>query len=537
MRPPDGPVTTTRQDAGRAAGSSGHAESPVRAGTRLRCVTATLRTTNSAARDISADAIVVAVSQGPDGPLLAAGAGDVDAALGGTLIETLTVLGATGKAEEVTRTVSGGKLAAPVIAAVGIGRAADSDPGSADAELLRRSAGAAVRSLAAPRVRRIALALPAGDPASAEAAALGALLGSYYFGRYRSNGLPPTELTLVASGDHVGSAVGRAQVLGAAVSLVRDMVNTSPSHLYPEIFAAEAAKIAAETGLGLEILDESGLRAGGYGGISGVGQGSVHPPRLVRLSYQHPDASRTVVFAGKGITFDSGGLSLKPPKAMETMKSDMGGAAAVLAALQAIAALRPAVNVVGYLPLAENMPGSGAQRPSDVITIYGGTTVEVLNTDAEGRLVLADALARSAADAPDLLVDIATLTGAQVIALGTRVAGVMANDDAVRDGVADAATRAGEAMWPMPLPEELRKGLDSKVADLANVAAERDGGMLTAGLFLREFVPDGVRWAHLDIAGPSFHEGEPYGYTPRGGTGAGVRTLVQIALDAADRRL
>ena len=194
------------------------------------------------------------------------------------------------------------------------------------------------------------------------------------------------------------------------------------------------------------------------------------------------------MFAGKGITFDSGGLSLKPPKAMETMKSDMGGAAAVLAALQAIAALRPAVNVVGYLPLAENMPGSGAQRPSDVITIYGGTTVEVLNTDAEGRLVLADALARSAADSPDLLVDIATLTGAQVVALGTRVSGVMANDDAVRDGVVDAASRAGEAMWPMPLPEELRKGLDSKVADLANVAAERDGGMLTAGL-----VPAGIR--------------------------------------------
>jgi leucyl aminopeptidase len=512
-----------------------HAEFAACAGTRLRCVTATLRTTNSAARDVSADAIVVAVSQGPDGPVLAAGAGDVDAALGGTLIETLTALGATGKAEEVTRTVSGGKLAAPVIAAVGIGRAADSTPDSADAEILRRSAGAAVRSLSSPKIRRIALALPAADTTTAGAAALGPLLGSYYFGRYRSNGYPAAELTLVTSGD--GGAVARAEVLAAAVTLVRDLVNTSPSHLYPEIFAAEAGKIAAASGLGLEILDETALSEGGYGGILGVGQGSVHPPRLVRLSYQHPEASRTVVFAGKGITFDSGGLSLKPPKAMETMKSDMGGAAAVLAALQAIAALRPSVNVIGYLPLAENMPGSGAQRPSDVITIYGGTTVEVLNTDAEGRLVLADALARSAADSPDLLVDIATLTGAQVVALGNRVSGVMANDDAVRDGVVDAAGRAGEAMWPMPLPEELRKGLESKVADLANVAAERDGGMLTAGLFLREFVPDGVRWAHLDIAGPSFHEGEPYGYTHRGGTGVAVRTLVQIAQDVADGRL
>jgi leucyl aminopeptidase len=505
-------------------------------------VTATLRTTNTPAREVNADAIVIAVGQdardpGAGGLVLAPGAQDIDAALGGSLAETLGALGATGKPEEVTRMVSAGKLAAPVIAAVGIGTATAAQPGSADAEILRRSAGAAVRSLSSPKIRSIALALPADDAASAEATALGALLGAYYFGRYRSNGHPAAELTLLASADHVGPAVAKAQVLAAAVTLVRDLVNTSPSHLYPETFAAEARQIAASSGIGIEVLDETALAAGGYGGIRGVGQGSAHPPRLVRLSYQHPEASRTVAFVGKGITFDSGGLSLKPPKAMETMKSDMSGAAAVLATLQAVAELKPAVNVIGYLPLAENMPGGGAQRPSDVITMYGGTTVEVLNTDAEGRLVLADALARSGEDAPDLLVDIATLTGAQVIALGNRVSGVMANDDAARDAVVDAATRAGEAMWPMPLPEELRKGLDSKVADLANVAAERDGGMLVAALFLREFVPDGVRWAHLDIAGPAFHEGEPYGYTPKGGTGAAVRTLVQIAQDAADGRL
>jgi leucyl aminopeptidase len=257
----------------------------------------------------------------------------------------------------------------------------------------------------------------------------------------------------------------------------------------------------------------------------------------VRLGYTHPDATRTVVFAGKGITFDSGGLSLKPPAAMEAMKSDMSGAAAVLAAVRAIATLRPAVNVVGYLPLAENMPGGNAQRPSDVITIFGGKTVEVLNTDAEGRLVLADALARSGQDEPDLLVDVATLTGAQVVALGTRISGVMANDDQVRDGIVDAARRSGEQAWPMPLPEELRKGLDSAVADIANVTGDRSGGMLVGGLFLKEFVPDGVRWAHVDIAGPAFHEGEPYGYTPKGGTGAALRMLVQIAQDVADGRL
>jgi leucyl aminopeptidase len=265
--------------------------------------------------------------------------------------------------------------------------------------------------------------------------------------------------------------------------------------------------------------------------------GSAHPPRLVRLEYTHPDASTTVVFAGKGITFDSGGLSLKPSKAMETMKADMSGAAAVLGALKAIAALGPAVNVVGYMPLAENMPGGGAQRPSDVITIYGGKTVEVLNTDAEGRLVLADALARSGADAPSLLVDVATLTGAQTVALGNRTAGVMASDDSLAAQIADSARRAGEAMWPMPLPEDLRKGLDSSVADIANVSSDRTGGMLVAGLFLREFVPAGVRWAHLDIAGPAFNDGGAYGYISKGGTGASVRTLVQIAQDTAEGRL
>ena len=492
---------------------------------------------NSPAREVSADVIVIAVGHGPGGLVLAGGSEDVDAALGGTLAQTLTALGATGQAEEVTRLLSGGKLAAPLVAAVGVGQQENSANGATAeqyAEVLRRAAGTAVRAVASAKVSRIALALPAADGPQAEAVALGALLGAYYFGRYRSNGRPAPRLTLVAAGDHVAGAVDRAQVVGEAVTLVRDLVNTSPAHMYPEMLAAEADKIAGKSGLEIEILDESALQAGGYGGIYGVGQGSVHPPRLVRIGYTHPDATKTVVFAGKGVTFDSGGLSLKPPRAMEHMKTDMSGAAVVLGVLQAIAALRPAVNAVGYMPLAENMPGGRAQRPSDVITMYGGTTVEVLNTDAEGRLILADALARSAQDSPHLLIDVATLTGAQVVALGKRVAAVMANDDDVRDAVVRAAGKAGEAMWPMPLPDELRRGLDSKVADLANVPPDRDGGMLVAGLFLREFVPDGVRWAHLDIAGPSFNAGEAYGYTPKGGTGVAVRTLVQVAEDVAD---
>ena len=521
---------------------------PGRSGTSIGRVTTTLLTSQASPRDAQADAIILGVIQGLDGPMPAPGAEDVDAALDGTLAATLAVLGATGKAEEVTKIATAARLAAPLIVAVGIGtdgaspafeqEALEFEPETLEfePEALRRAAGAGVRALGQGKSRRIALALPARDDAEAEAVALGALLGSYAFSRYRGNGGQAAAQITLLGGDWP-AAMNRSRILADAVTLVRDLVNTGPSHLVPAIFAAEAERVAGASGLEVAVLDEKALAEGGYGGILGVGQGSVHPPRLVRLAYSHPDAARTVVLAGKGITFDSGGLSLKPAKGMEAMKSDMGGAAAVLAAMQAIAALGPAVNVVGYMPLAENMPSGTAQRPSDVITIFGGTTVEVLNTDAEGRLVLADALARSAADSPDLLIDVATLTGAQLVALGPRISGVMANDDAVRDGVVDASRRAGEAAWPMPLPEELRKGLDSSVADLANVAAERHGGMLVAGLFLREFVPPGVRWAHLDIAGPSFHEGEPYGYTPKGGTGAAARALVQIALDVADGRL
>jgi len=489
------------------------------------------------ARSTAADALIIGVTEDTAGPVPAHGSEDVNAALDGTLAATLTALGATGKQDELTKIASAGALAAPLIVAVGLGPG-DQDGERARLESLRRAAGAAVRALNGT-ARSIALSLPARDEAETEAVALGALLGRYSFTRYRSspNGSAAAghpDLTVLSS---VGAAAGRARELADAMTLVRDLVNTSPADLYPETFAAEAKRVAVAAGLEIEVLDHVALAGGGYGGITAVGQGSVHPPRLVRLSYRHPEASKTIVYVGKGITFDSGGLSLKPPKSMETMKSDMAGAGAVLGALQAIAALRPAVNVVGYLAMAENMPSSTAQRPSDVITIFGGKSVEVLNTDAEGRLVLADALARSAQDAPDLVIDVATLTGAQLIALGPRISGVMGSDEDVAAAIAATARDAGEQAWPMPLPPELRKGLDSPVADLANVTGERHGGMLVGGLFLKEFVPDGVRWAHVDIAGPAFNEGEPYGYTPKGGTGAAVRMLVQVATDVADGQL
>jgi leucyl aminopeptidase len=502
-------------------------------------MTVTLLTSQSAPTATDADALVTGVFQGPDGPVLTLSTDETD------LMAALTALGATGKAEEITKIPTTGRLATPVVVAVGLGPEPDtgSETGPAERqaylERLRRAAGTATRDLAsgtAGRTKRIAIALPAGEPDEAEAVTLGALLGGYAFKKYRSTASAPGDVEQIVYTAHEDAA-RRARILADAMALVRDLVNTAPADMVPADLAAVAEQTAAAHGLGVQVLDENELAKEGFGGILAVGMGSTHPPRLVRLEYSHPDAVRTVVFAGKGITFDSGGLSLKPPKAMETMKADMSGAAAVLAALQAVAELGPAVNVVGYLPLAENMPGGGAQRPSDVITIHGGKTVEVLNTDAEGRLVLADALARAEADGPSLLIDVATLTGAQTVALGNRMAGVMASDDSLAAEIADAAKRAGEAMWPMPLPEDLRKGLDSNVADIANVSADRSGGMLVAGLFLREFVPDGIHWAHLDIAGPAYNDGGPYGYVAKGGTGAAVRTLVQIVADVAEGKL
>jgi leucyl aminopeptidase len=508
-------------------------------------MTVTLLTSASPAAEADADALVIGVIQTPDGPRVAPGAEQIADTLGLTAI--LTALGITGKPEEIGKvatvaiSAAAGKLRAPLIVAVGLG-SDDADP-----ERLRRAAGAAIRELVsshspfvpgdgedATGQGRISLALPAAEPEQAEAVALGAVLGGYQFRRYRAKPAADVTVTLHTAQD---AAAERGRVLATAITLVRDLVNTAPVDLVPADLADAAIRVAADSGLGIQVLDENELAKDGYGGILGVGMGSAHPPRLVRLEYTHPEATKTVVFAGKGITFDSGGLSLKPSKSMETMKSDMGGAAAVLGALQAIAAFAPAVNVVGYLAIAENMPGGGAQRPSDVITIYGGKTVEVLNTDAEGRLVLADALARSGADAPDLLVDIATLTGAQGVALGHRTAGVMASSPTLAQGIADAAGTAGEAFWPMPLPEELRKGLDSTVADIANIAAAGGGGMLVGAIFLREFVPAGTRWAHLDIASPSYNDSGAYGYISKGGTGAGVRTLVQLATEVAEGRL
>jgi leucyl aminopeptidase len=386
----------------------------------------------------------------------------------------------------------------------------------------------------------VATALADGDEDDAagrlRAVAEGALLGAYAFRRYRSEASLEEDkpavstVTLVVDNPRdkaAKAAVTRAAVIRDAVAWCRDLVNTPPADLHPADRAQAALDGCRPAGCSVEVLDDKALKKGGYGGILGVGAGSSHPPRLVRVGWSPGGRGAvTVHLVGKGITFDSGGLSLKPAQGMEWMKSDMGGAAAVLATVRAAAQLRLPVNLVGWVPTAENMPSGTAIRPSDVLTMRGGKTVEVLNTDAEGRLILGDAIVRAGEEAPDIIIDIATLTGAQLVALGAHVYAVMANDDDLRAALVGAAGRAGEQAWPMPLPPELRKSLDSEVADLSNIG-ERNGGMLVAGLFLMEFVPDGVRWAHLDIAGPAYNQGEPFGYTPKGGTGVPVRTLLE----------
>ncbi|WP_042385890.1 leucyl aminopeptidase [Streptacidiphilus melanogenes] len=494
----------------------------------------------STAAALRADAVVVAVAKGPKGLVLAPGAEAVDEAFEGRLAEVLTTVGATGAEGEAVKVPAPAGLKSPLVLAVGLGEVAED---GYSAEALRTAAGVAARTLHGSK--KAGFALPAADAASVEALTLGALLGAYTFTACRSdNGKADTKtplaevaITGTKRGDKAAkAAVERGTVVAEEMNRTRDLVNMPPNDLFPKSFAEIATTAGKELGVKVEVLDEKALVKGGYGGILGVGVGSARSPRLVKVAYTHPKAKASLAFIGKGITYDSGGISLKPAGHNETMKCDMAGAGAVFASVLAAAKLGLQVNVTGWLALAENMPSGAATRPGDVLRMYGGKTVEVLNTDAEGRLVLADAIVRAGEEKPDYIVDVATLTGAMVMALGSRTFGVMANDDAFRSTVTELAESVGEPAWAMPLPTHLRKPMDSTVADISNMG-ERMGGGLVAGLFLKEFVADGITWAHLDIAGPAFNEGAPFGYTPKGGTATAVRTLVALAEHAADGKL
>ncbi|MFD9444843.1 leucyl aminopeptidase [Streptomyces sp. NPDC060006] len=501
-----------------------------------------LTLSTAAAPGLRADAIVVGVAKGTgskSGDLVVApGAEAVDKAYDGRLAGVLETLGASGGEGEVTKLPAPSGFKAPLVLAVGLGALPEKDD-SFSAETLRRAAGVAARALAG--TKKAAFALPVTDAADIGSIGEGVLLGAYSFDAYKETGkdgngakkgkAPLAEATLLGGKPRdkaFKAAVERATAVSEELNRARDLINTPPNDLNPEAFAAVAQAAAKEHGIKVQVLDEKALAKGGYGGILGVGAGSASAPRLVKLSYTSSKAKKHLAFVGKGITYDSGGISLKPAGHNETMKCDMSGAAAVFSAVVAASRLGLEVNVTGWLALAENMPSGSATRPGDVLHMYSGKTVEVLNTDAEGRLVLADALAKASEEKPDAIVDVATLTGAMMLALGNRTFGIMANDDAFRSAVHEAAEEVGEAAWPMPLPEHLKKGMDSPTADIANMG-ERYGGGLVAGLFLKEFVGEGITWAHLDIAGPAFNEQGPFGYTPKGGTGSAVRTLVRLA--------
>jgi leucyl aminopeptidase len=501
--------------------------------------------------ELAVDAIVVGLhtTEGTNGSslLLAPGAESVAVAFEGRLAETLALLGATGAAGEVTKLATLGTVSAPVIAAVGLGPVPED--GEIPTETLRRATASAVRALAG--ADRVALALPAPDQQEAgadgaapslRAIAEGALLGAYRFAGYKTKPSPGRRDPVQAVTLHVADAADkiakaeakRAGVVTAAVARTRDWVNTAPNELRPPDFAAQVAQAATEAGLEVEVLDEKALRRAGYGGILAVGMGSDAPPRLVTISYAPQGAERSVALIGKGITFDTGGYAVKPAQGMWEMKSDMSGAAAVASVLIALATLKPKIQVTAYIPMAENMISGSSYRPGDVVSMYGGKRVEVLNPDAEGRMILADAIVRAQEDAPDYLLETSTLTGGQVVALGKRIAGVM-GDEGLCERVRAAGDRVGEPAWPMPIPDEVRKGMDSDVADISqtNAGMDRAGHMLQGGAFLREFITDGRPWAHIDIAGPAYHSAEPTGYWTKGGTGVPVRLLLDLIEDIA----
>jgi len=477
-----------------------------------------------------ADLLILPFYLGPEaGP----GVRETGKGLGADLLAILRDNGAKGRLGETFGVPTFGRLKAGTVLLVGLGPKKE-----VDADRIRRAAGKIATRVG--RYRRVATTLPeaAGGPRGDAVQALveGLLLGGYRFERYKGNSTDeedaePSRLdrvTILGSdrGDAraASEAIKRGEILAEAAAWARDLVNTPALDATPDFLAQEARKMARKHGLKFKVWSEAELKKGGFGGVLGVGQGSENPPRLIELRYE-AGRGAPIALTGKGVTFDSGGLSIKDSKGMEWMKADMAGAATVLAAMRAIAQLKPKVNVVAAIPSAENLPSGTAIRPGDVITHRGGKTTEVLNTDAEGRLILADALWYLNEQKPRVMVDFATLTGACVVALGEDIWGVMGNDDGLIKELLDAGQRAGEPGWQLPLWDAYRKQIESTVADVKNIG-NRWGGAITAGLFLREFVGE-TPWAHVDIAGTAYAE-RPGDYWPKGATGNPVRTLVRF---------
>lgn len=460
--------------------------------------------------DIACDALIVGASMSNGSFELDEQARRLDEALDGVLSDHLTAIDFKAKAGSIVSLPTLGRLPITTVVVAGLGE-------KVNAGAVRRAAGAATRRLTDRR--SIALALPGADHA---ATVEGALLASYRFGGYKKD-LKASKIdrVLVLGGND--EAIDRAVARAEATNLARDLINEPADVLTPDALAQRATEIGDAAGLEVVVWDEVELRSNEMNGVLDVAAGSSEPPRFIQLHHKGGDGP-TLALVGKGVTFDSGGLSLKPAQSMEDMKTDMSGAAAVLGVMSVVTRLTPSLNVSAYIPAVENMPGNNAIRPGDVIHHRGGTTVEVLNTDAEGRLILADALALASERGPEVIVDVATLTGSIVAALGKQIGGLFSNDDDLAAQILEAAEAAGEDLWRMPLFEGYRTQLESDVADMRNVGT-RFGGSITGALFLSRFVGDGIRWAHLDIAGAARSESDD-DTGPKGGAGFATRTLL-----------
>jgi len=467
--------------------------------------------------------------------------GAVDKALGGGISALIAEDEIKGKKSEVTLVHSLGRIPSPRVLVAGLGKQE-----KFGLDTIRNLMGTSLRRARGTGATSVATILHGAgiaglDPEEcAQAIAEGAVMGTYRFRRYKgnSNGDDPKEietLFIVESAksklDAIRRGVERGQVLGQAANHTRDMANEPANALPPAKFAERAQALAAEAGLDCEVLDEKQLAKLGMGGVLGVGAGSTNPPRFIILKYRGGrKTDNGMALIGKGITFDSGGISIKPAAGMEAMKGDMSGGAATIAAMWALGKLKPKINVTALVPTAENMPSGSAIRPGDVLRAMNGKTIEVINTDAEGRLILADAICYARKEKLSPMVDVATLTGAMQIALGPGATGFMANDDGLAEAISKAGEASGELMWRFPLIDEYREGLKSNVADIKNTG-NRNGGAITAAKFLHFFAED-TPWAHIDMAGTDDSDKEK-GIYVKGSTGIPTRTLINLVLGMA----
>lgn len=505
-----------------------------------------LKAVRAAPEGYRTGALVVALFEGDKRPAGAAAA--VDAALGGQITQLIAAGELTGRPNQVVVLHTAGRLPAERVIVVGLGKRPEFG-----ADAVRQAAAAAARAARRHNVAAVAAAaLGAGEggldaAAAAGATAEGALLGLYTFDRYRTAAKARHladeeeqererphvhEVAVLDAGASsfaaVAASVERARILAGAANHARDLVNTPGNDLTPTGLAEEAKKVGAERGIAVEVLDRAAMERLGMGAALAVGRGSAEPPYFIVMRYRGRPESDALdaAFVGKGLTFDSGGLDLKPASSMEHMYSDMAGAAAVICALEAAAQLKARANVAALVAAVESMPSGHAVRPGDIVRAVNGKTIEVNDTDAEGRLTLADAVAYAKKLGAPRIVDIATLTGAVFTALGRHYSGVVANDQALARLLLAAAGRAGEPMWEFPTSPDYRDQLSSDVADIKNFASG-GGGAITAGMFIGEFA-GGTPWAHIDIAATGWLASR-HGYHPRGGTGCGTRTLAVLA--------